>query len=372
MIVPRFPAILASGRVGTVNASPDSDSVVRRAVLFEDAGAWRIPSVLLVLARALQIGLPADREIRLNWRGGPFSYRFVSFAEVHADLLRKKRQRDPREFVGKIVLIGSTAPALFDLRATPMASAHPGVEILATALDNLLRGDYYRRVNRTVSLVVSLLLIWGLYLGMRWKSRGAETSALMLAVQILLLVIAYLSLNFTHYYIDLVGSAAFGLAFLIAVNLRARLRESAARDSDALLLQLDRAQPCELCYLRIEARDGSLQPRTHAWLVDAVCRSGANARLADPPFEDIDLLGGDFAGMSIVYWLAPANSEEKVQAARGERERFAQEVSHREGAQAQLVCGEARVASLEARNGCVAGIGRVLLGAFQNSGRLQS
>lgn len=366
MILPRFPAILNSGRVGAVSADPDRDSVVRRFMLFEDAGDWRIPTIPVQLARGLSAPIPDQREVLLNWRGGPFAYRYVSFAEVHADSLRKNKKRDPHEFAGKIVLIGSTAPALFDLRATPMAAAHPGVEILATAIDNLLHQDYYRSVGKLLSLAVSLALIWGLAFGMRWMSRGSDTAALLFAVQVVLLVVAYVSLNVTHYYVDLVGPVAFGMAFFVIANLRANIRERAAQAADSVSLALELGQPYRLLLLIVEPAGKRLSARARAWLVDSVCRSRARARLADPPYEGHGVLGSDFAGLAIAYWLVPAHDAALQKAAEQERDRFVREVGTLERDHARFVREEARFEGAGDRGGLV---GRMLLGALQDLGR---
>ena len=39
---------------------------------------------------------------------------------------------------------GTAAPGLSDFRVSPLGSTYPGVEILATAIDNLDRGDWLR------------------------------------------------------------------------------------------------------------------------------------------------------------------------------------------------------------------------------------
>ena len=70
-LLPRFPAIIASGRLGTVDAEPDRDGVVRRFGLYEDAGAWRIPSLPLTMGKGLGFEIPDERLVQLNWRGAP-------------------------------------------------------------------------------------------------------------------------------------------------------------------------------------------------------------------------------------------------------------------------------------------------------------
>jgi CHASE2 domain-containing sensor protein len=356
MILPRFPAIIASARVGTVHADPDRDGVVRRLGLYEEAGAWRIPSVALKTAQGLGMPVPEERQIQLNWRGPPFTYRFVSFAEVHADALRKDKRRDPREFAGKIVLVGSTAPALFDLRATPMASVHPGVEILATGIDNLKHGDYYRPLGKYVSLAVSLALIWGLALGLRWLNRGALTGPVMLAVQVLLLLVAYVSLNVTHYYVDLVVPFTFGLAFFLLASLRADLRERAAQLGYAASLGLERGRRYRLLLLVLQPSGARLGARTRAWLIDRICVSRAGARWADPPYRGRGVLGADFEGLGIVYWLAPQSDPDSARAAGVEREAFARQVQELERHGVTIARHEASFEWSGERPGVVGGV----------------
>jgi len=77
----------------------------------------------------LGYNLPDKQNVLLNWRGKPFTYHYVSFSDVMLDLSSKEKKRPQNEFTGKIVIIGSTAPSLFDLKATPMAKLYPGVEV---------------------------------------------------------------------------------------------------------------------------------------------------------------------------------------------------------------------------------------------------
>jgi adenylate cyclase len=57
----------------------------------------------------------------------------------------------------KIVLIGPLAKGLLDLKTTPVSDRYPGVEIHATAILNMLRGDRVVEVGTAVLVLVSLI-----------------------------------------------------------------------------------------------------------------------------------------------------------------------------------------------------------------------
>ncbi len=143
-------------RGGLINFSPDSDNVGRHHNLYADAKGWRFPSLAAEIVRAGGRPLPSEKTVLLNWRKG---WHHVSYADIYLDALRQHPQRPADEFKDKIVVIGTAAPGLMDLRLTPLGSTYPGVEILATALDNLDRGDWLREPPRVAVLPLALVLI---------------------------------------------------------------------------------------------------------------------------------------------------------------------------------------------------------------------
>ncbi len=188
-IDPLAVELIESGaRFGFVNAFPEADGVVRRANLLARVGGRLVPA--LTLAPLLKIGpaaidsaeqsllvdgkkLPISSDgrawIRFHGKGGiragrGRTYRYIPFANVLLSAIQAKQGGVPilknDVFDGKWVIIGSTAAAGFDLKATPFskAGAYPGMEIQATILDNLLHGDFLWRVPRWL---VILLLVAG-------------------------------------------------------------------------------------------------------------------------------------------------------------------------------------------------------------------
>lgn len=159
MVLP-LPAMLETGRLGTHNAVADGDGVVRRYPMYFDEAGWQLPSLPLTVARQLQFeNLPHQADIILNWHGTALSYRRVSYVDIYEDFQRAQPNRAVDEFTGKIVIIGATANGLHDVRQTPVAAFHPGVEILATAIDNLKNQNPLLRVPVYVQTAAAVILL---------------------------------------------------------------------------------------------------------------------------------------------------------------------------------------------------------------------
>jgi adenylate cyclase len=90
--------------------------------------------------------------------GGPEggSFQYVSAA----DILNKRI--DAAQLSGKIVLMGSSAPGLQDLRITPVDQTYPGVETHANVLSSMLDGRTLFRPDYALGVEVALLLLLGL------------------------------------------------------------------------------------------------------------------------------------------------------------------------------------------------------------------
>ena len=224
-ILPHFKGALKAGRLGTHNVYPDSDGIVREYRMMHDESGWRLPALPLVVAQfagaANTENLPYN--MLINWRGKPFSYTYVTFSDVFTDLASKDKKRPQDEFTNKIVIIGSTAPGLFDIKPTAMNKQFPGVEILATAIDNAKQGDYLKVWRgKTPYVLLSLLLIWATTLAFYFKVDRDKFTSLFTGGQIGLLVLSYIAINVSNSYLDLTApllwaAALFGVAKIYAL-----------------------------------------------------------------------------------------------------------------------------------------------------------
>jgi adenylate cyclase len=151
----------AATRSGFLNAAPDSDGILRRAPLVAELHGHAYPSLALAIygavadgshpslavstvdASTLTIGdlsVPLDGKgnLLLRFRGKKRTFPYVSAADVlngaAGDALR-----------GQIVLVGTTALGTREVVATPLDTQFVGVEVQATAIDNLLQRDFLHR-----------------------------------------------------------------------------------------------------------------------------------------------------------------------------------------------------------------------------------
>src|SRR5665647_831683 len=222
LVLPHFEAALNSKRLGFHNIYPGVDGIVREYRLYRDDYGWKIPSLPLTVGNTLGYAAPESENVLLNWRGKPFTYQYVSFSDVMRDMSSKVRKRPQDEFSGKIVIIGSTASSLFDLKATAMAKTHPGVEILATAIDNLKHADYLHVWRGSLPYVlISLLLIWLTTAAFYVKVDRDKFTRLFSGSQIGLLVLSYVGINITNTYLDFTGPITWAVAYFSVAKIYA-------------------------------------------------------------------------------------------------------------------------------------------------------
>lgn len=232
VVLPQFQAAIDGGRLGFHNVYSDDDGVVRQYPVFSNDYGWKLTSLPARIAKELKWPFPDERSVLLNWRGPPFTYNFVSFSDVFNDLTSKERRRPADEFKGKILIIGSTAPSLYDIKPTSMSQVHPGVEILATAIDNLKHDDYLRFPKAQIPyLLLALAIVWLTAWGF---TRGIDPVILdrwFGLSQFVLISVSYASINFSNVYINLTGPISLALAYYSVTRFYASLTRKALEKS---------------------------------------------------------------------------------------------------------------------------------------------
>ena len=98
----------------------------------------------------------------INYHAERGAYKSFSAASVIVSSLKESEGERPvvskEEFKDAYVIVGYTAPGLYDLKPTPLSSMSPGMEAHAAALDNLLNGDFITDAPAYVNFTIALLL----------------------------------------------------------------------------------------------------------------------------------------------------------------------------------------------------------------------
>ncbi len=133
------------------------------------------------------LAIPVDEQVSalIPFRGfgGPKggSFRYVSAADLLSKTLPAETLKN------KIVLVGTTAPGLQDLRVTPVSEVYPGVEAHANVISGLLDGKTLVKPDYAIGYEVVVLLISGLLLAIALPLVSA-TRAVILSVGVAALV----------------------------------------------------------------------------------------------------------------------------------------------------------------------------------------
>ena len=176
---------------GHFNPWVDEDGTVRRVpMLFEYEGAYygslslEVARVILEVDKVephyaytfpwdkrypglewLRLGqhlVPVDERVRtlIPYRGRQGSFPYVSAADV------LNGRVDVETLKNAIVLVGTTAPGLLDLRATPVQKTFPGVEMHANLISGILDQTIKEKPAYTLGAEFVILLIIGLVMAL--------------------------------------------------------------------------------------------------------------------------------------------------------------------------------------------------------------
>ncbi len=106
--------------------------------------------------------IPVDAEVSalVPYRGKRGTFRYVSVTDVlHHQIARQELQN-------KIVLVGTSAPGLMDMRSTPVAEVYPGVEVHANMISGILSQNLKQSPPYIMGANVVLLLLLGMALSL--------------------------------------------------------------------------------------------------------------------------------------------------------------------------------------------------------------
>jgi adenylate cyclase len=167
----------AAGR-GLFSINPENDGIIRRVPVIMEAQGALVPSLTMEMLRVVShssailvrvndagvqsvavpgLEVPTDRNgqfwVHFNRHD---QARFVSAKDV------LQGNVPPDRFRGRLVLIGTSAIGLLDLKTTPVEAAMPGVEVHAEILESVLTKSLLVQPNYAIGAELVLAVLLGL------------------------------------------------------------------------------------------------------------------------------------------------------------------------------------------------------------------
>jgi adenylate cyclase len=198
--LPQFEEV-AHG-IGAFNWVPDRDQIVRRVALMFRLNDSFVPSLAAEALRVAQgattyvlkasnasgetafgqsTGLNhiriGDITVPTDGAGGVLlKFRHYNKAEYIPAWKVLAGEVSPDDIDGRIILVGTSAPGLLDLRATPVDAAVPGVDVHAQVLEHLLTGTFLERPDYALALEEFVIVVFGIMLAVVLPRVSAKAS----------------------------------------------------------------------------------------------------------------------------------------------------------------------------------------------------
>lgn len=192
---------------GYIDPPPDKDGIIRRmplAVKFRDdvfttfslQCAWQYldcdnPVLRIVIDLGIigvkldKLFIPTDERggLLINYYGPTKSFPQYSITDILQGNIEKGTFKD------KIVIVGSIAQGVHDLRNTPFSPSQPGLEVHASVIENIINGDFIGKNTNNVPVYDYLaVIILGLIMAFILPRYGAITGIVSTALVIILYV----------------------------------------------------------------------------------------------------------------------------------------------------------------------------------------
>jgi adenylate cyclase len=169
-----------------------------------------IPSVTI---GELRIPLDERMSVLIPFRGESGAFRYFSATDV------MRGDVPERELRGKIVIVGTSAQGLLDLRSTPVREDFPGVEVHANLVSGFLDSSIMHRPDTVQLISVLTILMIGLPFALLLPRLSAVTSTAAVAAAVTaLLAINLYAWNSQHFVLNIAAPLTM-LALLYLLNM---------------------------------------------------------------------------------------------------------------------------------------------------------
>ena len=285
--------------VGSVNIARSTDGILRQAPAFVKYNGKFYPQIAFLAGYKFQnpdadknivinkngylvysgksVQLDNNGNVTLNWYGPRGNYEEVPIYKIIKAIKGGKTDLAV-DFNNKIILIGMTANSLFDLKTIPTDKLFPGVEVLATYINNVLDNNFIVRTQPLTTIFVCLIL--SLIIGfiiLRFNSVGAMVGLTLLTF-LSYTLISFEIMNYFNIWLELVPPLVFGTFVFIGM---------------LIVKYVMRTKDFEQKY-KLATTDGLTGLYNHRYFQEQLSNTLANSRRYERPFSLIIIDIDDF------------------------------------------------------------------------------
>lgn len=231
-----------TSNIGIINVSRADDGILRKIPLFVRYKDEFYPQLALKVGLAYlkekenfhikdfiidhksnlflgtrKVYLDEEGNAILNWYGPTGTFDHIPIYKL-IQRVNGKSKGEPYDFHNKIIYFGTTAASLFDIKTTPVDKVYPGVEVQATYLNNLLDNSFIVKADKSITVTVSILLIFlTVFLVMRVSS-AIVASVSSFAAFFAYILFTYYAMKFGNVWIEIIYPLVLTvLAFICAL-----------------------------------------------------------------------------------------------------------------------------------------------------------
>jgi adenylate cyclase len=265
LFAPSYPGAAASLKIlqdaaqgaGSLNWIPEQDQIIRRMPMVITVGGKLYPSFAADMLRLAQGASTyivkssgASEEQSFGARTGIVAVKIGDFevpTEARGQMWIRFTPESKERYLpawkvlngeigaddieGRILLIGTSAAGLLDLRATPLDPSVPGVSLHAQAIEQILQGAFLQRPDFATPAELFYILVLGLLIALLIYRSGALGSALVGAAAIAAVIgVSWYAFDKLGWLVDPVYPAIALIAIYLAGTLVVFLRTERERN----------------------------------------------------------------------------------------------------------------------------------------------
>lgn len=223
-----LPGIInATSNIGHVNMTRSDDGIVRtfpvfvkyrddfyphlglktvNAYLNQDYQIYNIDKKSNLLLQNIKIPLDKEGFAILNWYesqngkvGGFNTYSLFDVIEA-----MEQNTLNEFDFKDKIILIGTSASSLYDIKSAPTDKFLPGVGLIATFINNVLDDNFIYKASVQTNFIVAIILSVVIVLGLLFINSTFLSVALAISLAMFYIIVATLIMHYLNIWVGII------------------------------------------------------------------------------------------------------------------------------------------------------------------------